>query len=97
MPVHYSSFLTVEMRICIKSGRTYIIILIKFEAASPGDPPEVGGGEFNNVQFEGLLHKHDVVLSHAEAVEVAREQRRAKRDRADLLHFPQCRLFRVFI
>lgn len=77
--------------------KTYHIILIKFEAASPVDPPEVGSGKFDNIQFERLLHKHNVVLSHAKAVEVAWKKWGAKRDWTDLLHFPQRWLFVIFI
>lgn len=55
-------------------GKTYNVVLVKCEALPPGDSSKIGGYEFDDVQFEGLLHKHDVVLSHAEAVKVAREQ-----------------------
>ena len=77
--------------------KTYNVFLIEFEAAAPVDPSEVGGGQFDDVQFERLLHEHDVVLRHAEAVEVAREQSGAKRDGTDLLDFPQRRLLVLFI
>lgn len=59
---------------------TYGIVFIVFEAAAPADPSEVGGGQFEDVQLERLLNKHDVVLSHAKAVEVSREQGGAERN-----------------
>lgn len=76
---------------------TYSVILIIFEAGPPVDPSEVGGGQFDNVQCEGLLHKHDVVFGHTEAVEVARVQSGTKWNRTDLLNFPQRRLLMLFI
>lgn len=78
-------------------GRTYGVVLIEFEAAPPGDASEVGGGQFQDVQFEGLLHEHDVVLGHPEAVEVAGIQSGAERNGADLLDVPQRRLLAVFL
>lgn len=77
--------------------RTYSIILIEFQAASPSHASEVGRGQFDDVQFERLLHEHDVVLAHPEAVEVAGKQAGAERDGADLLDLPQRRLFVVFV
>lgn len=77
--------------------RTYGVILIKFQAAPPGDASEVGRGQFDHVQFERLFHKHDVVLAHAEAVEVAGKQGGADGDGADLLNLPQRRLPVLFI
>lgn len=76
---------------------TYGVVLVEFQAASPSDASEVGRGQLDDVQFEGLLHEHDVVLSHPEAVEVAGEQGGAERDGADLLDLPQRRLLVVFI
>ena len=76
---------------------TYSVVLIEFEAAAPVDPSEVGGGQSDDVQFKGLFHKHNVVLRHAEAVEVTREQGGTKRDRTDLLNLPQRRLLVFFI
>lgn len=80
-----------------RERRTYAIILIKFEAASPSDASEVGGGQFDYVQFERLLHKHDVVFRHPEAVEVAGKHSGAERDGTDLLDLPQRRLLVAFI
>lgn len=80
-----------------KCGKTYDVILVEFEAAPPVDPSEVGGAQSDDVQLEGLLHEHNVVLGHAEAVEVAREQSGPKRNGTDLLHFPQRRLVTFFI
>lgn len=71
---------------------TYDVVAVEFQAAPPVDAPEVGGGQSDDVQLQRLLHKHDVVVSHAEAVEVTREQSGAKRERADLLDLPQSRL-----
>lgn len=88
------------MLICLsKPNRnwTYTVFLIKFEAAPPVDPSEVGGCQFHYVQFEGLLHEHDVVVRHAEAVEVARIQSGSERNGADLLNLSQSRFLRVFI
>lgn len=78
-------------------GRTYGVVLVEFQAASPGDAPEVGRGQFEDVQFERLLHEHDVVFGHPEAVEVAGKQGGADRDGADLLHLPQRRLLSVCV
>lgn len=58
---------------------THDVILVELEAVAPVDPPEVGRAQLENVQLEGLLHEHDVVLSHAEAVVVAWVQRGAER------------------
>lgn len=58
---------------------THDVILVELEAVAPVDSPEVGRAQLENVQLEGLLHEHDVVLSHAEAVEVAWVQRGAER------------------
>lgn len=68
------------------------VVLVELEAAAPVDPSEVGGGQFDDIQLEGLLHEHHVVLRHAEAVVVAREQGGAEGDRTHLLDFPQRRL-----
>lgn len=78
-------------------GLAYNVVLIKFKAASPAEASEVGSGQLDDVQFVGLLHKHDVVFRHAEAVEVAGEQGGAKRDGADLLDLPQRRLLASLI
>lgn len=77
--------------------RTYDVVLVELEAAPPVDPSEVGGGQSDDVQFERLLHEHDVVVGHAEAVVVAREQSGAERDGAHLLDLPQRRLLLLFI
>lgn len=58
---------------------THDVILVKLETVAPVDPSEVGRAQLENVQLEGLLHEHDVVLRHAEAVEVAWVQRGAER------------------
>jgi len=76
---------------------TYNVVLVEFEAAPPVDPSEVGGGQSDHVQFEGLLHEHDVVVGHAEAVEVTREQSGPERDGTHLLDLPQRRLPALFI
>lgn len=76
--------------------KTYNVVLIKREAVPPGDSSKVGCYKFDDIQFEGLLHKHDVVLGHAEAVEVAREQSGPNRDRTELLYLPQSQLFGFF-
>lgn len=76
---------------------TYIVVRIKFEAVPPVDSSKIGSCEFDNVQFEGLLHKHNVVLCHSEAVEVAWEHSGPKRNGTDLLYFPQSQLFVFFI
>lgn len=76
---------------------TYGVVLIEFQAASPSDASEVGRGQLDDVQFEGLLHEHDVVFSHPEAVEVAGKQGGAEWDGADLLDLLQRRLLVVFI
>lgn len=81
----------------MKAFRTYIVFLVKFEAAPPIDSSEIGSCQFHNVQFEGLLHKHNVVLSHAKAVEVAGIESRSERNRTDLLNFSQGQFFGVFI
>lgn len=78
-------------------GGTYDVVLVELEAASPGDTSEVGRGQFDDVQFERLLHEHDVVLGHSEAVEVAWKQGGAKWDGADLLNLPQRRFVTAFI
>lgn len=75
---------------------TYDVVLIKLEAGSPVDPSEVGRGQFEDVQFERLLHEHDVVLGHAKAVEVARVQRGAERNGTHLLHLFQRHLLALF-
>lgn len=80
-----------------RERRTYGIILIKFEAASPSDASEVGSGQFDYIQFERLLHKHDVVFRHPEAVEVAGKHSGAERNGTDLLDLPQRRLLVAFI
>lgn len=77
--------------------RTYGVIFIEFQAASPSDASEVGRGQFDDVQFERLLHEHDVVFAHPEAVEVAGKQGGAERDGADLLDLAQHRLPVLFI
>lgn len=76
---------------------THSVILIKFQAASPRHTSEVGRGQFDDVQFERLLHEHNVVFGHPEAVEVAGEQGGAERDGADLLNLAQCWFLTLFI
>lgn len=75
---------------------TYSVFLIKLEAAPPVDPSEICRCQFDDVQFKGLFHEDDVVFSHAKAVEIAREQGGAKRNRTDLLNLPQRGLLLVF-
>lgn len=79
-----------------RERRTYGVILIKFEAASPSDASEVGGGQFDDIQFERLLHKHDEVFCHPEAVEVAGKHSGTERNGTDLLDLPQRRLLLAF-
>lgn len=73
------------------------VILVEFKAAAPVDISEVSCGQFDDVQFEGLLHEDDVVLRHAKAVEVAREQGGAERNGANLFHLAEGWLLLFFI
>lgn len=76
---------------------THGVVLVELQAASPAHASEVGRGQSDDVQFERLLHEHDVVFAHPEAVEVAGEEGGAERDGADLLDLPQTFLLTLFI
>lgn len=88
------------MNYCFTQNRrhfAYNVISVEFQAAAPVDISEVGCGQFEDIQLEGLLHKDNVVLRHAEAVEVARVQGRAEGNRANLFHLPEGWLFLLSI
>lgn len=73
------------------------VIFVKFQAAAPVNISEVSCGQFEDIQLEGLLHKDNVILRHAEAVEVARTQGGAERNGANLFHLPEGWLRLLFI
>lgn len=65
------------------------VIFVEFQATAPVDASEVRRGQVENIQLEGLLHKDDVVLRHAKAVEVAWVQSGAKGNGANLLQLTE--------
>lgn len=85
-----------DLSVKIAAVFTHNVILVELEAAAPVDSPEVGRAQLKDVQFKGLLHKHDVILRHAEAVVVAWVQCGAERHRAQLLHVTERCLPAVF-
>lgn len=76
---------------------TYNVIFVEFQATAPVDISEVSCGKFEDIQLERLLHKDNVVLRHAKAVEVAWVQGGAERNGANLFHLPQGWLIIPFI
>lgn len=75
----------------------YIFIRAELHAARPVDSPHVGSGHLEDVQLERLLDEDDVIVCEANAVAVARCEKRPAGNSGNRLHILQSRNSLAFV